>query len=87
MPKYIVMHRTAHMPTSVKARYRRIGVVELAPGFEGEPSMLSPRAKGVVRIVETWERLHAGTYGPKTAFARALVEAEALAAKLNEAGA
>jgi hypothetical protein len=76
------MHRTAHMPSGVKAPYRRVGVVELAPGQEDEPKLLSPRARGIVRVVETWERLHAR--GANTAFHRAMAEAEALAAKLNQ---
>lgn len=81
MSRYIVMVRSAKMPTSVKAPYKRVGVVELTPGFEGEPTMLAERARGVARIVETWERLSAR--GKNTAYTRALAEAEALAAKLN----
>jgi hypothetical protein len=78
---YIVMHRSTHMPSKVKAPYRRVGVVEVEAGFEGEPTMLSKRARGVVRIVTTWERLHAR--GKDTAFTRAMADAQALADKLN----
>lgn len=33
------------------AEYRRIAIVEIEPGFEGRPAMISKRARGVVRIV------------------------------------
>jgi hypothetical protein len=51
---YIVMDRSAHMPNSCKGRYRRVGVVKT----DGTaPKMLSYRARGVVRVIKTWERL------------------------------
>jgi hypothetical protein len=33
------------------AEYRRLAIVELLPGFEGTPKMISVRARGVKRIV------------------------------------
>jgi hypothetical protein len=33
------------------ASYRRIALVELEPGFEGRPAMISERAHGVKRIL------------------------------------
>jgi hypothetical protein len=48
--------------------------------------MISPRARGVVRIVQTWERLHVGIT-ERGAYQRALVEARALAERLNSGGA
>jgi hypothetical protein len=33
------------------ASYRRIALVELEPGFEGRPAMISERAHGVARIL------------------------------------
>jgi hypothetical protein len=80
--RYIVMRRAAKMPSSIKAPYARVGVVE-TDLQEGEPKMLSDRARGVVRIVRTWERLHAR--GVNTALARAIKEANTLAAQLNGA--
>ncbi len=50
---YIVMHRSAHMPNKVKARYRRVAVVEVADGLAGEPTMISKQARGIRRIVQT----------------------------------
>lgn len=44
--------------------------------------MISLRAKGVKRIVATWEKLNVGKTD-RCAFNRALNEAEALADKLN----
>jgi hypothetical protein len=43
--------------------------------------MISERAKGVVRIVELWDKRHMG--GSRNAYAVALSEAQALCAKLN----
>lgn len=81
-PRFIVVERAARMPSSCWGRYVRIGVVEVEPGFEGEPKMLSDRARGVKRVVETWERLNVGKT-ERCAAARARREAEALADQLN----
>jgi uncharacterized protein YbaA (DUF1428 family) len=80
MTHFIVQVRTAKMPTSVKAPYRRVAVLEVQDGIDNV-SMISSRARGVVRIVETWERCHAR--GKNTAFTRALAAAQELAAQLN----
>lgn len=83
---YIVMHRSAHMPASVKSPYRRIAVVKLRAGFVGEPTMISKRARGIEEIVKTYERRHAGcNRDGNTAFNHALAEARGLAAELNGA--
>jgi hypothetical protein len=80
---YIVQTASAKMPTSVKAPYRRVAVIQVEPGYT-EVSMISPRARGVVRIIDTWERLHAGRNGGTgTAYARALRQARDLAHSLN----
>ena len=78
---YIVMHRSTKMPTSVKAPYRKVAVVEISAEMTQEPSMISERARGVKRIVQVWDRLHAK--GRNTAFRRALAEAEELARSLD----
>jgi len=79
--RFIVMSASAQMPGSVKAPYRRCAVIETDLP-EGEfPKMISERARGVVRIVETWERCHAR--GQNCAFARAMREATALADDLT----
>jgi hypothetical protein len=77
---YIVQTAAAKMPNSVRSPYRRVAVIEVKPGIT-KVAMISPRARGVVSIVETWERLHAR--GVNTAYARALLDARSLAARLN----
>jgi hypothetical protein len=83
MSRFIVMSANAPMPASVKAPYRRVAVLEVDLPEGVLPKMISDRAKGVVRIIETWERCHAR--GEHSAFRRAMVEAEALAAFYNGA--
>jgi len=85
MSRYIVMTASAKMPASCRGRYSRVAVVETSLPQGEAPKMISDRALGVIRIVETWERLNHG--GPRSAYAVALREADALAARLNaEAG-
>jgi len=85
--RFAVLDKSAHMPSSCWGRYRRVGVVEVDPSIIPDdvlPPMLSTRAKGVIRIVETWERLNHGKT-ERCAYRVALAEAEALAADLNAA--
>lgn len=52
------------------------------------PRAIDTRIKGVVRVVDIWERIHsASSGGPKTNYGRAWVQAEALvrALELNQA--
>lgn len=81
MTHYIVQTASAQMPSSCMGTYRRIGVLEVAEGVT-RASMISDRAKEVVRVVRTWEALNVGTT-ERCAYRVALREAEALAAKLN----
>lgn len=81
MNKYIVMDASACMPAGCWGRYRRVGVVEVEAG--AELRMLSERSRGVVAVVQTWERLHHGTTD-RCAYRIALAEAEALADALNK---
>lgn len=83
--RYLVMSAAAPMPRSCWGRYRRVAVVELRDGFAGAPKMISSRARGIARIVETWERLHVGTT-ERGAYQRALAEARTLAERLNNGG-
>ncbi len=80
MSRYIVKTAAARMPASCWGKYRRVAVLEVEPG--AEPRMISARARGVVRVVETWDALNVGT-SDRCAYRRALAEAEALAANLN----
>lgn len=79
--RFIVMTASESMPSSCKGRYGKVAVVELEPGFEGRPAMISERAKGVARIVTLDRRLNVG--GARSAFALAHIEAQKLCAKLN----
>ena len=82
MTHYIVQSAAAQMPSSVKARYRRVAVLEVQEGLT-YVSMISKHAKGVIRVVKTWEKLHVGKTD-KSAYNVALAEATALAAQLND---
>jgi hypothetical protein len=77
---YIVKTSAARMPSSVKARYSHVAVMDVEP--DTWPSMISPRARGVRRIVQTWARCHVGQTD-RCAFKRAVAEADRLAAQLN----
>jgi len=83
----IVMSAAANMPNSCWGVYRRVAVVLVdlskLPEGAGRPRMISTHARGVVDVVETWERLNVGKTD-RCAYARALAEAEALAAKIND---
>jgi len=81
MSRFIVMDRTAHMPSSARGEYRRVAVVETDLPEGEEPKMISERARGVVRLVRTWERLNVGKT-ERCAFQRALSEAYELAESL-----
>lgn len=77
---YIVKTSAARMPSTVKARYRHVAVMEVDP--DTVPSMISPRARGVRRIIQTWDRCHVGQTD-RCAYRVALAEATALAERLN----
>lgn len=84
---FIILTKRAAMPSSCfgGSSYYRVAVIELEPGFEGPPAMISERAKGVKQVVATWERLYRGTT-ERCAYAVAYAEAEKLCAKLNAEG-
>ena len=85
MSRFVVMTASAHVPSSWKwyGTYRRVAVVEtdLEPPFM--PAMISDRAKGVVRVVQTWERLNVGKT-ERDAYSKALAEAGEFATFLND---
>ena len=89
---YIVMTSTAAMPNSCWGVYRRVAVaeVEVVDGHAVKPKMISERARGLVRLVETWEACNVGKVyqrGGKgrCAYTHALAEAEALVVELSAA--
>src|SRR5271154_3375565 len=54
---YIVMEKSAHMPRSCQAGYRKIAVVEINQeytAYNKEPAMIREGAKGLLRIVRTY---------------------------------
>jgi hypothetical protein len=77
---FIVMDACAKMPNSCWGIYRRVAVLEVIEGTI--PAMISKRARGVVRVVATWEKLNVGKTD-RCAFSKARAEARALAAQLN----
>ena len=80
--EYIIMTATAKMPAS--NRYGRYGKVALCEVQKGQqPKMISPRARGMVRVVEVRDRLFRGST-PRCAFQKALAELTARAAELNK---
>lgn len=89
--KYIVMSSVAKMPLSCWGRYKRVAVVEvvLNNGEPVIPKMISTHARGVVKVVKTWERLNFGkTFYQanrlrKCAYEKALDEANEFAKQLN----
>lgn len=78
---FIVKTACAKMPGSCKGTYRRVAVIELMPGFT-DCAMISERARGVVRIVELWDKVNVGTTH-RCAYYRALAEANLLVINLN----
>ena len=76
---YQVKTSAARMPSSCWCRYKHVAVIETVD--DTPPAMISERAKGVIRIVECWYRCHVG--GDRSAYAKAVREAEYLCDQLN----
>lgn len=81
MSHFIVQSASASMPRSVKAPYKRVAVLEV-PDDVVRASMISERAKDVIRVVQTWEKCNVGQ-GIRSAYSRALSEAIQLCGTLN----
>jgi len=82
MGTYKVMTASTTPSSNCWGTYRRVGIVELEPGYNGVPKMISERAKGVVRVVETWENLNVGITD-RCAYRRALATAQEIVDELN----
>lgn len=78
---YIIQTAAACMPARCWGRYRRVAVLEVTGGVT-RVAMISSRARGVVRVVSTWERLSVGKT-TRCAYQRALLEARELVAELE----
>jgi hypothetical protein len=81
MSNYIVKTAAAAMPNNCWGTYRRVAVLEVQDGV-ADVAMISARARGVVRVHATWERLNVG-HTSRCAYRRALAEAQQMAADLN----
>lgn len=81
----VIKTAAAHMPSSCKyGPYRRVAVLRVKKGVKAEGvKMISSRARGVVEVVQTWERLWVGK-GVRSAYARALAEAREVIAHLTK---
>ena len=83
------MTSAAAMPQSCWGVYRRVAVLEVDPG--ARPAMISERARGVRRIVATWERLNVGKVAlhaglrpvGRCAWSRAMKDAAEMAEEMN----
>ena len=73
MSEYILRTAKAKMPLKCWGRYNLIAIMEDEDG--ANPPMISERAKGVIRIVRTWEKLHVGKTS-RCAYSKAYKEAE-----------
>lgn len=80
---YIVKTSGAKMPTSVKAQYRNVAILEIEDGLD-DVSMISERAKGVKRIVKHYGPHHVGKTD-RCSYRVALAEASAEVAAMNAA--
>ena len=80
--RYVVLDAATTPSGRCWGVYRRVAVVELEPGYSDIPKMISARAKGVKRVVETWENCNVGKT-ERCAYERAMSEAYQLAARLN----
>ncbi len=78
---FIIQTASAQMPNSCWGTYKRVAVLEVASNVQ-RASMISRRARDVVRVIDTWEKLNVGTT-ERCAYARALADAEALKSKLE----
>lgn len=80
---FIVKTAAAAMPNSCWGTYRRVAVLEVEAGVT-DVAMISQRARGVVRVVATWEKCNVG-HTSRCAYRLALAEAQQMAADLNAA--
>jgi len=84
MPNYIYMEASPALKGKARQygrRYRKMAVVELEPGFQGRPKMISERAIGVRRVVECTTE-HVGRT-PRSAGVQTMVRLRAMVAALN----
>lgn len=81
MTHFIVQTAAATPAVKCWGIYRRVAVLEVEQPLLSV-KMISPRARGCVRVVKTWENCNVGTT-ERCAYNRALAEARELAKELN----
>jgi hypothetical protein len=81
---YVIKTSAAKMPTSCRQPYIRIAVLEIEDGAQ-EPTMISTRARGVIRIVQTWGPVPRKGTTARSGKALAMAAAVALVDSLNAA--
>jgi len=90
--RYMLLDKSAKMPSKCKGQYRRLAIVELNPaaimaarlaGQQITELRIDPRDKRILRIIATWERLNVGITD-RCAYGRALADAKAMLARLLE---
>jgi len=85
---HIVMDACAPSRGKWQHPRRKVAVVQLTQEYTAKnwrPKMISDRARGVLRIIATWNNLYVGKTD-KCEYAVRLKAAEELAARLNAAG-
>lgn len=80
-PGYIVMTASVSMPAKVYAPYRRVAVC-LVADVENPPKFIGRKARGMIEIALTWERLNVGC-NVRSAYTRALARAQHVCAEMN----
>lgn len=84
VPRFLVMTASTQAPRSAKRPYRRVALVE-TDGSGIWPKMISSHARGIKRVVETWEKLSVGSTS-RCAYQQALAAANEMAQKLTAEG-
>jgi hypothetical protein len=85
---YIVMESSAHMPSSCKAPYRRIAVVQLSQEYTAHnrlPKFIGERARGVLRIAREYAPVPAKGKTERCGLVQTRKAAADLAYRLNNA--
>lgn len=82
---WIVMTSAAHMPNSVRSRYRNVALIKLTAEYARKglrPAMISSRARGVETLIHYGHHYVGRT--DKAAYQRTLAKASAEAQRRND---
>ena len=81
--KAVAMSACARMPASCRGQYRRAALVIVDTDVCAIPKMISERARGVVRLIDSTGGLHVGRT-EKGAWQRKMTNMERIARIINE---